>query len=78
VHSLHAFGLPLAQECSVAIHHRDAAVATFAFAIGNVNVTILGINKNAGGQEEPSGVGILRFPLEGAVSRVKDALFADR
>src|SRR6266567_948930 len=67
VHGRHALRLPLAQEFSVAIHHRDAAVAASALAVGNVNVSVLPIDEDARRHEELGSVRIQRRALDGAV-----------
>src|SRR6266513_65073 len=48
MHRVHAFGLPLAQEVAAGVEHHDAAVALLGFAIGDVNVTVLAIDMDAG------------------------------
>src|SRR5215475_11582417 len=55
VHALHAFRLPLPQEFSAAVHHRNAAIDAGAFAIRNIDIAILWISVDAGGHEELRG-----------------------
>src|SRR5262249_22924265 len=47
VHGVHAFGLPLEQEFSFAIHHGDALIAAPALAVGHVDVAVLRIDGDA-------------------------------
>src|SRR6266700_5809398 len=52
MHGVHAFRLPLAQEVAAGVEHHDAAVALLGFTIGDVNVTILAIDMDAGWRVE--------------------------
>src|SRR4029077_40726 len=77
VHVLHPLGLPLAQEFSSPIDHRDAAVNTATFAVGDVNVAVLWVDPNARGREKLRGVRIQRLTLLRAIRRIQDAFLTD-
>ena len=77
MHGGHTLRQPLAQELAGTIHDGDTAVAVAPFAVGNVNVAILRIDKNARGHKENRSLGIERFSFDRAVGGIDRALLAN-
>src|SRR5882672_10786113 len=74
---LRAVQIPLAQELSGAIKHHDAVVSPGSLAVGNVNVAILRIDRDARGFKERRVAGVQSFSLRRAIGRVDYPLFPD-
>src|SRR5580692_11829346 len=72
--SLRPLVAPLAQEFSIAIKHRYAAVT---IAIGDINVSIRGIDGDARGHEELRMTRIQSSTLEGRVGGIDNTSFPD-
>ena len=74
---VHAFGQPLAQEISVRVEHGDPAVAAPAFTVGDIDVTVLSVDKDAGRHEEVRRARIERRAFDGSVRGIVHALLPD-
>ena len=77
MHRVHVGDPPLAQEIAVRIEHQDAAVATAALAVGDVDIAVLPIDLNTCGRGEAAGVRVEWRALDGAVGGVEYALATD-